>query len=54
MNAISLDKMTTLIGGVTPRECWLAGVGVLLTASVLGVAMGWFQSNLSTVVECFE
>lgn len=54
MKIISIEKMALIRGGVTARQCFFAGVGIVFTTSILGYCMGWFQSNMNTIQECIE
>lgn len=56
MKRLNIEELLLITGGDTPspRECYIAGIGVVMTASIVGVLAGWFQNNLDTFRSCFE
>lgn len=53
---LNLEELALIVGGNTPspRECYTAGVGVVLTSSIVGVLAGWFKNNWDTFRSCFN
>jgi hypothetical protein len=53
---LSFEELALIVGGNTPspRECYIAGVGVVLTSSIVGVLAGWFKNNWDTFRSCFN
>lgn len=55
MKKIDFNKMQKVYGGVTSRECYVAGVSLVLTSSwVLGYVLGFQKRQLDTLKGCFN